>query len=211
MFFINLLPTIKGSLCTIKREIRAEVAKSAVPLTESIKHGCCFTDRKMKQIGKCLKSCILFEDGQMMIAVAAKKWLWSYGTFLLSLWAESLTLVIVNKKLSLFYKSWLYRVSNCKINCGIKLHAQWLMSCYWAYGFTVRPTPSCQIFFFLFLFEQSKQPTEMATMENFILRLQNRTYKLQSQSSRLYPLLWVIKLKLFIMCLLLVPFFFRHF
>lgn len=140
-----------------------------------------------------------------------KKWLWSYGTFLLSLWAESLTLVIVNKKLSLFYKSWLYRVSNCKINCGIKLHAQWLMSCYWAYGFTVRPTPSCQIFFFLFLFEQSKQPTEMATMENFILRLQNRTYKLQSQSSRLYPLLWVIKLKLFIMCLLLVPFSFRHF
>lgn len=72
LFFINLLTTIKGSLCTIKREIRAEVAKSAVPLTESIKHGCCFTDRKMKQIGKCLKSCILFEDGQMMIAVAAK-------------------------------------------------------------------------------------------------------------------------------------------
>lgn len=64
-----------------------------------------------------------------------------------------------------------------------------------------------KFFFFLFLFEQSKQPTEMATMENFILRLQNRTYKLQSQSSRLYPLLWVIKLKLFIMCLLLVPFF----
>lgn len=88
-----------------------------------------------------------------------KKWLWSYGTFLLSLWAESLTLVIVNKKLSLFYKSWLYRVSNCKINCGIKLHAQWLMSCYWAYGFTVRPTPSCQIFFsFSFLNKASNQP-----------------------------------------------------
>lgn len=103
LFFISLLPTIKGSLCTIKREIRAEVAKSA----ESIKHGCCFIDGKMKQIGKCLKSCILFEDGQIMIAVAAKK-----GTFL---WAESLTMVIVNKKLSLFYKSWLYQVSNCKI------------------------------------------------------------------------------------------------